>query len=258
MWTTQEVRLALASKPVLVALTAQVSAVGGALAAYSILTRSLEEKYRVIAEEEIADAKRFYARLHKKDEFSDPVSALEQYAGKVEELEYVSQEGVMGVSVKEETPEVEEKIEEALEVVEEAAEEVKSIFDNDADDDFDYEAEVRMRNSDRPYLITEAEFEENPEEYEQSTLTYYEGDDVLTDSRDKPIPDPDMIAGDDNLLRFGVGTDDPNRVHVRNDKLKMDFEILKSTGKFTTEVLGFIEHSRDDRRPRKFRLGRDE
>lgn len=244
MWTREELRLALNTKPVLIALTAQVSALSGGLAGYIYAMKTLDKAYSDLANQEIADAKVFYAKLHKKEQFADPISALEETV----------REHIMEAT----PPPPEEEIVEAIEVIEEAAEEVTNIFEIGEESDFDLEAEIRMRKPDRPYLITEAEHLENPNEYEQSTLTFYEGDDVLTDSRDKPIPEPDKIVGDDNLLRFGVGTDDPNIVYVRNERLKMDFEVLRSTGKYTTEVLGFIEHSDSDRRPRKFRMGRDE
>lgn len=248
MWTSEEIRFALRSTPVLIALTAQFSAMGGAAVTAFLLTKQLEAKYQAISEEEIAEARLFYKRLHKVEEFSDPISALEQYASRVDELGY-SPEGKAQA--------VEEEL--IREDVEAAAEEVQNIFElGEGESGFDYEAEVRMRKPERPYLITSQEHDENEDEFEQSTLTYFEGDDVLLDSRDKPIPDPDMIVGDDNLLRFGVGSGDPKVVYVRNERLKMDFEILKSEGKYTEEVLGFLKHSYEGPRNRKFRLGRDE
>ncbi len=87
---------------------------------------------------------------------------------------------------------------------------------------------------------------------EQVSLTYFDGDDVLVDDRDQPVPDPDDSIGEDHLGRFGVGSKDNNIVYVRNDRLELDFEILRSNGKYAQEVLGFIEHS-EHRGVRKFR-----
>lgn len=254
MWTKEELGFALRSKPVLVALTAQFSALSGAVGGYIYAMKTLDKTYSDLANQEIADAKLFYARLHKKDEFESPIEAMRAYGSNVDELDDIVREKVLDIKA----PPPEEEIVEALEVVEEAAEEVKNIFEiGEGEDEFDLESEIRMRKPDRPFLITVEEHDENEGEYEQSTLTFYEGDEVLTDSRDKPIPEPDLVVGDDNLLRFGVASGDANVVYVRNTRLKMDFEILRSTGKYTEEVLGLM-HSDNDRRPRKFRLGRDE
>jgi hypothetical protein len=245
MWTSRELKVALRSKPVLVALTAQLSALGGGLTGYYYAMKTLDRTYSDLANQEIADAKLFYAKMHKREQFADPITALEETV----------REHLMEAT----PPPPEEEIVEAIEVIEEATEEVTNIFEiGEAEEAFDLESEIRMRKPERPYLITVDEHTANEDEYEQSTLTFYEGDDTLTDSRDKPIPEPDLVVGDDNLLRFGVASGDPNVVYVRNDKLKMDFEILRSSGKFTVEVLGFIEHSDMDRRPRKFRRGHDE
>lgn len=78
---------------------------------------------------------------------------------------------------------------------------------------------------DKPYVISPEEFGENG--YETVSLTYYEGDGVLTDDIDKPF-DEDEIAEyvvPDFADHFGEYEDDS--VFVRNDFMKTDFEILK-------------------------------
>ena len=78
---------------------------------------------------------------------------------------------------------------------------------------------------DKPYVISPEEFGENG--YETISLTYYEGDGVLTDDIDKPF-DEDEIAEyvvPDFVDHFGEYEDDS--VFVRNDFMKTDFEILK-------------------------------
>lgn len=78
---------------------------------------------------------------------------------------------------------------------------------------------------DKPYVISPDEFGENG--YETVSLTYYEGDGVLTDDIDKPF-DEDEIAEyivPDFADHFGEYEDDS--VFVRNDFMKTDFEILK-------------------------------
>lgn len=123
--------------------------------------------------------------------------------------------------------------------------------------EFDYAAEVDRRNPDEPYIITHDEFMENENGWQQNTLTYYNGDDILTDDKDVPIPDIDAVVGSDSLTKFGYGSRDKNVVYVRNEALESDYEITLSMGEFSKEVAGFNElrHSAPIRR---FRRGDDE
>lgn len=75
----------------------------------------------------------------------------------------------------------------------------------------------------KPYVIPPEEFGEN--DYETISLTYYE-DGVLTDDANYPIDDVESIVGEDSLNHFGEYEDDS--VFVRNDEMKIDYEILRS------------------------------
>lgn len=75
---------------------------------------------------------------------------------------------------------------------------------------------------DKPYVIPPEEFGEF-EDYECISLTYY-ADKVLTDDNDELVEDVDDVVGLDSLNHFGEYEDDS--VHVRNDRLKCDYEIL--------------------------------
>ncbi|QXO14663.1 hypothetical protein SEA_RUNHAAR_59 [Gordonia phage Runhaar] len=94
------------------------------------------------------------------------------------------------------------------------------------------------RASGLPYIISVSEFMENDPQYQQNTISYYQGDGVLADERDQPIPDKNSIVGEQNLVRFGEGSGDDNIVFVRNDRLEVDFEITQSLGTYSEEVLG--------------------
>lgn len=74
---------------------------------------------------------------------------------------------------------------------------------------------------DAPYVISPDDFGEY-DEYNQISLTYY-ADGVLTEG-DDIVEDVDNIVGENSLTRFGEYEDDS--VHVRNDRLKCDYEIL--------------------------------
>ena len=75
----------------------------------------------------------------------------------------------------------------------------------------------------RPYVISPDEFGERIG-YETVSLTYYE-DGILTDEADEIIRNVDDVVGEDSLTHFGEYEDDS--VFVRNEDLKLDFEILR-------------------------------
>ena len=65
--------------------------------------------------------------------------------------------------------------------------------------------------------------------YDTETLTYY-SDGVLTDDQDNPIEDIQGMIGNDSLMHFGEY--EPDAVYVRNDRLKIDFEILLDNDRY--------------------------
>lgn len=112
-------------------------------------------------------------------------------------------------------------------------------------DSWDYQKEKALRSPDIPYVIHYDERNEF-EGYGEMTLTYYEGDDVLSNERDEVIaegPERDNLVSERCLDRFGHGSNDPSIVYVRNDKLEMVFEIVKSPQAFAEEVHGFTHDS---------------
>lgn len=80
---------------------------------------------------------------------------------------------------------------------------------------------------DKPYVISPEEYGELG--YEQIELTYY-ADKVLADDQDEIVEDVDMIVGYDSLDSFGDYEDDS--VHVRNDAMEADYEILLDSRKY--------------------------
>lgn len=117
-------------------------------------------------------------------------------------------------------------------------EETKNVFKEHPPhtDEWDYEVEEASRTGGRPYVIHVDEQHER--DYSESTFTYYAGDDVLCDERDKVIDGRDEIVGDHNLDKFGHGSGDPFIVYVRNDDLSAEFEIVKSEKTYAEEVHG--------------------
>lgn len=88
-----------------------------------------------------------------------------------------------------------------------------------------YSQPTRPDKDPAPYVISPDIFGDH-DDYEQITLTYY-SDGVLTDDDDRPIAD-DMIEqtiGKESLQHFGEYDEDT--VLVRNERLKVDYEVVK-------------------------------
>lgn len=120
------------------------------------------------------------------------------------------------------------------------------------DDEWDYEAELSTRFADIPYVIHKDEFYADEMGYGQTTLTYYEGDDILVDEKEIPIHNHSGVVGE--ALMFGHGSGDKNVVYIRNERLGGDYEILRDTSSYEVEVLGLTvekEHASQDLRHSK-------
>lgn len=115
-----------------------------------------------------------------------------------------------------------------------------SIFTNPLDEDgWNYEEEIKNRTPEMPYIIHVDEYNDeigdDGIEYSKSTLTYYQGDDVLVDDQDVPIYNYEKTA---SPLTFGKGSQDPSIVYIRNERLEADYEVLLDHGHYAVEVLG--------------------
>lgn len=87
-----------------------------------------------------------------------------------------------------------------------------------------YDGNEEEKNmGDTPYVISPEEFG-TLDGYEEVSLNYYEGDEILTDDFDNPIINVVELVGEDFADHFGEYEDDS--VFVRNDRIKTDYEIL--------------------------------
>lgn len=228
----------------------------GAGATFLILRKKLETKYNQLAEEEINEMREhFRARLVAKENKPDLGTVVAEKI--VEDEGYATPNSptppkptLVATPEAEEEPTVREPVDE-----QEAAE-LKNVFesDKDADEGWDYEHETNMRTPDKPYVIHYDERSET--NYSEATFVYYAGDDVLCDARDNVVEDKDKIVGEENLTKFGHGSNDKNVVYVRNDVLAADFEIVRHEGDYAEVVHGFVKHS-DERRRRRPRFDDD-
>lgn len=74
----------------------------------------------------------------------------------------------------------------------------------------------------KPYVISPSEFD-TEDGYEAITL-YYHTDGVVADDMGEVVEDFENIIGSDFHVHYGEYEDDA--VHIRNEKLKTDYEIL--------------------------------
>lgn len=235
-----------------VVVTASISALASAAITYKVTVDQLGEKLKDEADVElqkaIEEAKAFYKTLNKKEEYSTPEDALEALHPEVAEAAQALINYRAHSTIEQPEPQLREV--------------ASNVFTDVAVIPKTFVLEEEDRSPDKPYLISADEFGEAEFEYDQVSCTYYEGDGVLADSYDHTIDDIDKKVGNDNLLRFGVESGDENIVFVRNVKLSADFEIARSRGKFSEDVLGlgieddgepYIQHMQAGIRVPRFR-----
>lgn len=224
-------------------LGAAAGATAGSIIAFVIAYRKAEAKYREVANTEIEEMRQHYqnkalaldAKIQKEDLESivtergyaapttGPPMAVQPPAGVAEREDDVAGEPP-----------------DDSEMAEEPEPEVRNVFEEArVDHEWDYHRERRLRSPDVPYVI---HYDERKElDYQEVTLTYYEGDDVLCTERDEVV-DPDKrneLIGERSLSRFGHGSNDASIVYVRNDQLELVYEVVKSPNSYAEEVHGF-------------------
>jgi hypothetical protein len=228
-------KLLLVGGGVLIGLSVGLS--GG----YLLAKKRLQDAYDEALGDEIEATKRHYAIMHKDEGYETPEVALETLG--ILASERSASRDVMGTII----------MGERYGIAGTAAK-IVNVFEgvDEEDPDEDYSEEDAKRSKDVPYVISKEEFFENSDNRDQATMTYFAEDDVLADEADMPIDDVDAVVGTSNLDLFGHRSHDPRVVYVRNEKLRIEYEICKSDGSFAKEVGGFIEHS-DRPKIRKFR-----
>jgi hypothetical protein len=236
----------------------------GGFVAYKVTSEKLQTKFDALLTEEVEKAEAFYSQRNKTGDYSDPVKLAESLIAEGDEIN-VNPDASAKAGLEalrdyraEDAGDIPETDVEAEEVIREEIKKSKkkSIFENSTED-FNWDEEMLKRDAAgdaEPYVITEEEFLQNEPGNENKSLTYYEGDGVLADESDNPVQDIDGTVGDDNL-RFGYGSNDSNMVYVRNPRIEMDMEIVRSQGTYTKEVLGFDDEAelKHSGRRRRFR-----
>lgn len=94
-------------------------------------------------------------------------------------------------------------------------------------------------------LIRRKEFfeKEADDGYDQTSVTYYQNDDILYDDVGQKQLDVKAAIGSIRPSWFGNEADDENVCYVRNTNLKIEFEVIRSQGSFAQDVLGLGEEN---------------
>jgi len=144
------------------------------------------------------------------------------------------------------------------EMIETPAAVVQASTEKNKHEGWNYAAELESRTPNAPYVIHEDEYRESEHDYTQTTYTYWEGDDVLTDSDNQPIVDRELTVGVANL-KWGHGSGDANVVFIRNDRLEVEAEVTRDPRSWEEEIQGLdgaegtLRHSYQSRPARRRR-----
>lgn len=182
--------------------------VGAAIGA-GVTWKIVKTKYEKIAQEEVEEVRAYYAR----DTFEE---------------------------VEKEEPEVKEapKSQNSIERIEKA-ENMRAyhkIIDGSGYKEIDTE---EVEDVEKPYVISPEEFGEI-DDYNTVGLVYF-ADKVLTDDDNEPIDDVEGTVGVASLNTFGEYEEDA--VHVRNDKRKCDYEILRDLRNYSDVRPDYVPHN---------------
>lgn len=101
-----------------------------------------------------------------------------------------------------------------------------------------------------PHIITLDDFCEVNGNVKESVM-YYEGDETVAGEDDGIMPTPESFLGDDALINFGKGSDDPDVVYVRNNKIGVDYEITRVKGTYQELVMGIKPE--EEKKPKRKR-----
>lgn len=239
--------------------TAVISAALGAVGGYALAVRRLNDQYNAMMEEEL---ERTRAHYENRPKFSTPEEAVkvlhpelteeEEKANAVEARKGatdISEEDLArvlnGLKYNKITP-AKERLKPETKVIEmtvppSKAPLVRHVFGDvlDAEHDPEYETMIENRKHQSVYLVSQEEHLENPHDYVVETYTFYEGDQVLENEEGEISENyiDNRLGGKENL-QFGRWSKDSNAVYIRNEEIGLECEVIRSTGKYSVEVLG--------------------
>lgn len=126
--------------------------------------------------------------------------------------------------------------------------------DDDPDDDGSEYIINPSINIPDPYVITEEEFSEECLKHDKLTVRYFIDDDTLCDDQEVIVDDVVGIIGEDAMADIL----DENVVYVRNERIGVDYEILRVPDSYSNVILGYNETSKKKDKPKKGMKPKDE
>jgi hypothetical protein len=205
---------------------------------YLVARNQLEKRYARLLDEEVRRTKEFFEGTQG-EEYAGPEEPefMEQAIQTAEALtEYSGGETVVNPAV------LAQEVTKTVTAYNKPG--APSIEDKASDIESNVAATPTDPDARAPYMIPFAEFDANETQADQITVSFFAGDGIVIDEDDNVVtPDRvEQIIGTDNLNRFGTLTTDPdmepNVIYVRCERFNMDFEVTRSPGKHSVEVLG--------------------
>lgn len=89
-----------------------------------------------------------------------------------------------------------------------------------------------------PEVISLEEYSEGKRSNHCLDWTYYSDDDTMADENEDPVPNPQDFLGDDFRENFGVMSEDPDCVYIRNYHNGTDYEVIRLKKKYSVTIAG--------------------
>lgn len=191
---------------------------GGALG-YLIAKKTLKEHYDALSQEEIDDVKSYFLKKYGEINGLTDTDTYRKVASKYSKpnLHDLATSGIEAddEELEEEDQEVDEE--------EKAAEEMEAKSN---------ELAAEADPNKEPYLIDYQSFCKPSDVYDKVSLYYYRFDDVVCDVNDKVVEEPEDTLGWEYITELGRRT----TAFIRNEKLKIDYEIHSFSKSYNEEV----------------------
>lgn len=195
-----------------------ISFIGGTTLGGLLTYFFISEKYKKIAQEEIASVKSVYKRERNKH-IKNEVSAKE------ENVPVESNNPLTFTSKKEAVPYHQMIKKDEQEELEEVTEDMIDELYRKG-----YQlTEERNAPNPTPYIITEDEFTSDKLHFSKEYLIYYDKDDMVVDDDEEVIEDINSILGYGTLEKLNSSA---NVIHVRNERLGVDYEVERTTDRY--------------------------
>ncbi|AVD99484.1 hypothetical protein SEA_BING_62 [Streptomyces phage Bing] len=99
------------------------------------------------------------------------------------------------------------------------------------------EPEMSYVKPDGPRVIDFGKYAENGGDYEQHTVVYYASDSEVSDESDAKL-DKKYVGAHISYANLAKLNEDNTTIYIRDDKHRMDHEVIWSAGSYAVDVLG--------------------